>query len=68
MADHEMRSAMYWGVMGSSSSVAVGSPMSITSRKNVLATLSPVAISSDPSSDGSMISPFQPTVVRGFSK
>ena len=68
MADHEMRSAMYCGVMGSRSSVAVGSPRSMISLRNVRAFLRPVAMSSVPSRFGSMMSPFQPTVVRGFSK
>ncbi len=68
MADQQMRSAMYCGVIGSRSSVAVGSPRSRTSRRNPRAIRSPAAMSLDPSSLGSMMSPFQPTVVLGFSK
>ena len=59
---------MYCGVIGSSNSVAVGTPSSITSFKKLRAILSPSGISLVPSSFGSMIKPFQPTVVRGFSK
>ncbi len=68
MADQQIRSATYCGVIGSSSSVAVGSPRSITSRRKERAILSPAARSQESSRWGSMMSPFQPVVVRGFSK
>ena len=68
IADQQTRSAMYWGVIGSRSSVAVGSPRSSTSRRNPRAIRSPAAMSCEPSRRGSMMRPFQPTVVRGFSK
>ncbi len=68
MADQQIRSAMYCGVIGSNSSVAVGTPRSITSRRNRRAIRSPSGISSEPSRCGSMISPFHPREVRGFSK
>src|ERR1039457_1231601 len=67
-ADQHMRSAMYCGVTGSRSSVAVGMPRSRTSRRNRRAILRPEAMSFDPSRWGSMMRPFQPTVVLGFSK
>ena len=54
--------------MGSRNSVAVGIPKSSTSPKKVLAIRKPFGISQDPFNWGSMIKPFQPTVVRGFSK
>ena len=62
------QSPMYCGVIGSRNSVAVGSPRSITSRRNERASRRPAAMSCEPSRCGSMIRPFQPTVVRGFSK
>ena len=68
MAPQLIRSAIYWGVMGSSSSVAVGRPISLILRRSWRAFLSPRSISKVPFRLGSLIRPFQPTVVRGFSK
>ena len=59
---------MYWGVMGSRSSVAVGRPRSSTSRRKCRAVRSPFSRLQVSLRSGSMINPFQPTVVRGFSK
>ena len=61
-------SARYWGVIGSSNSVAVGMPRSNTSPRKDRASRNPPGISQVPLSWGSIINPFQPTVVRGFSK
>ena len=54
--------------MGSSNSVAVGTPKSMTSRKKRRARRKPSGMLCEPSRCGSMISPFQPIDVRGFSK
>ena len=61
-------SAMYCGVIGSRNSVAVGRPARASSMSSPRASRSPVATSNVPSRCGSLMSPFQPTVVRGFSK
>ncbi len=62
------RSAMYWGLIGSRNSVAAGRPSAVTSRRKARAVRRPAAMSWEPSRCGSLIRPFQPTVVRGFSK
>jgi hypothetical protein len=61
-------SAMYCGVIGSRHSVAVGSPMRAISIRSVRPSRSPAETSKESSRWGSLMSPFQPTVVRGFSK
>ena len=63
-----IRSAMYCGVIGSSISVAAGRPRSATSSRIRRAFRRPSAMSNFSFRPGSEISPFQPTVVRGFSK
>ena len=68
MAPSTIVSAMYCGVIGSRNSVAVGSPIRAISMSSPRASRRPVATSNESSRCGSLISPFQPTVVRGFSK
>jgi hypothetical protein len=48
-ADQQIRSAMYCGVIGSRSSVAVGTPFSRTSPRKRRAVRRPSGMSSDPS-------------------
>ncbi len=67
-ADQQIKSAMYCGVIGSKSSVAVGTPRSMMSRRTRRAIRKPSGMSHDSSKCGSMMSPFQPSEVRGFSK
>jgi len=62
------RSAIYCGVRVSSHSTAVGSPSLLMSSNNFLALWSHSFISQLSSKCGSFMSPFHPTVVRGFSK
>ena len=61
-------SAMYCAVIGSRNSHPTGSPSSRMSSSSLRAERSPRLTSKRPSSPGSLMSPFQPTVVRGFSK
>ena len=61
-------SEMYCGVIGSRNSQPIGSPSASTSSSSSRAVRRPVSTSPDPSRCGSLISPFQPVVVRGFSK
>ena len=68
IAPHDTRSAMNWGVMVSRNSHPAGSPMSARSSRKPRARPSPSLIAKLPSSLGSLMSPFHPTVVRGFSK
>ncbi|MOA45429.1 hypothetical protein D3C78_1678250 [compost metagenome] len=68
MADQEKSSARYWGLMGSSASVASGNSSSASQQSSSRARCSPNSTSKVPSRLGSLIKPFQPTVVRGFSK
>ena len=68
IAAHVIRSAMYCGTMGSRNSVAAGSPRPLMSSKSFRAIFKPVSMSCEPSRCGSLINPFQPMVVRGFSK
>ncbi len=68
MAAHVTRSAMYCGTIGSRNSVAVGKPMLVISSNNRRAIYNRVSMSCEPSRCGSLIKPFQPMVVRGFSK
>lgn len=53
--------------MVSNSSRPTGTPRSVRSHKSCLAVRSPLLILKEPSMSGSLINPFQPTVVRGFS-
>lgn len=59
--------AMSTHLIVSSSSHPTGMPMSLRSHRSSRAILNPLLILNDPSISGSLISPFQPTVVRGFS-
>ena len=59
---------MYCGVNGSRNSVAVGIPNSVTSDSIFLASSIPFGMLKDPLRSGSLISPFHPIVVLGFSK
>ena len=68
MAPQLTRSAVNCGVMVSRNSQPVATPASARSRSSVRAWRSPWLILKLPSRSGSLMSPFQPTVVRGFSK
>ena len=61
-------SEMYCGVIGSSNSQPTGTPSPSTSSSSPRAMRRPAFTSPDPSRCGSLIMPFQPVVVRGFSK
>ena len=61
-------SPMYCGTMGSSTSDAAGTPSAARSSSSLRPMRMPVSTSYDPSRCGSLMSPFHPTVVRGFSK
>ena len=61
-------SAMYCGVIGSSHSQPTGRPWATMSSSRALAVRSPRCTSWRPSMPGSLIRPFQPVTVRGFSK
>jgi len=61
-------SAMYCGVIGSSHSQPTGRPSETMSISSCRAARSPRCTSWPPSMSGSLIRPFQPVVVRGFSK
>ena len=63
-----MKSPIYGGVKGSKNSVAVGNPISVTSDKICLPSFMPLGILKVPFRSGSLIKPFQPIVVLGFSK
>ena len=63
-----IKSAVYCGTIGSSSSEAVGSPSSVIALSVLRAVSSPPVILITPSSAGSTIKPRQPKPVRGFSK
>lgn len=66
MAPHEMRSLRYCGDMVSRSSEPTGTPRLVRSQRSCRAMRSPLFIWKEPSMAGSLIRPFQPTVVRGF--
>jgi hypothetical protein len=68
IAPHAIRSPMYCGEIVSSSSLADGTPRRPMSISNSRAMRSPSLIRQLSSRYGSLISPFHPTVVRGFSK
>jgi hypothetical protein len=61
-------SAMYCGVIGSSHSQPTGRPRPTMSRSSRRAVRRPRCTSWPPSMSGSLIRPFQPVTVRGFSK
>ena len=68
IAPQATASAMYCGVIGSRNSQPIGSPVSSTSSSSLRAIRRPALTSALSSRCGSLISPFQPVVVRGFSK
>ena len=68
MAPQAIRSPMYCGEMVSSSSLPDGTPSRPMSISSWRAIRRPSLMRQLSSSQGSLISPFQPTVVRGFSK
>ena len=68
IALQEMRSAMYCGVIGSSASVAQGRPSSFRSSRSLRAMRRPFVYMKGVVEVGVVDEPFQPTVVRGFSK
>src|ERR1700730_13185117 len=59
---------MYCGVVVSSNSQPAGTPRLLMSRSSRRAIRKPRSISKLPSRPGSLINPFHPIVVRGFSK
>ena len=61
-------SVTYWGDIGSKNSVPAGRPNSAISIRTFLAISMPLLILKVSFISGSFISPFHPTVVRGFSK
>ena len=68
MAYQETKSPKYCGPEGSNASVAIGSPASLTSIMRRRARVMPSPIRNDPSMPGSLMNPFHPVTVRGFSK
>ena len=68
IAPQAIRSAVYCGVIVSRNSVAQGSPSSLMSSSRLRAKRTPSLMRKEPSRRGSLIKPFQPIVVRGFSK
>ena len=68
IAPQLIRSETYCGDIRSRYSVAAGIPLSLSSSNSLRASLRPLLILKLPSRSGSLMSPFQPTVVRGFSK
>ena len=68
IAPKEIRSERYCGLMVSSISLAIGRPLPVISQKSFRETARPLLIWNDSSRSGSLIRPFHPTVVRGFSR
>src|SRR5471030_2498819 len=68
IAPQLIRSAMYCGLITSRNSVPAGRPSSLMSRSSSRAMRRPSLMRKLLSIYGSLIMPFQPTVVRGFSK
>jgi hypothetical protein len=68
IAVHETRSPRYCGAIGSSASVAAGRPSSATRSRNARAFSIPSSTWKESSMRGSLMKPFQPVEVRGFSK
>ncbi len=65
-AQNNLLSPTYCGEIVSNSSVATGTPISVISHKSCRAMRKPLLILKEPSRLGSLMSPFHPTVVRGF--
>ena len=57
---------MNWGEMVSRSSEPTGTPRWVRSQRSWRARRRPLLILKEPSMSGSLMRPFQPTVVRGF--
>ena len=55
-------------MIGSSASVPAGNPSSAMCSNNSRAIRIPFSMRNESSMSGSLMSPFQPSVVRGFSK
>src|SRR4029450_4838042 len=68
IAPQHTRSPKYCGEIGSRYSVPVATPRSISDRNRLRAVRRPRVMSYELLRCGSLIRPFQPTVVRGFSK
>ena len=68
IAPQLIASEIYCGLVGSKNSVAAAKPSSSTPSSVRRANSKPFLILQLPSISGSLIRPFQPTVVRGFSK
>ena len=68
MADQETSSSMYCGASGSSASVATGRPMAASCSNKSRASAKPCSTWNVSFKCGSLMSPFQPNAVRGFSK
>ena len=68
MAPQLIRSAMNWGVMVSKNSEPAGVPAAARSNNSWRARRRPELMSKLLSRRGSLIMPFQPVRVRGFSK
>ena len=68
IAPQPTRSATYCGLIRSRYSTPAGTPARAMSSSSERAVASPSLMRKLPSMRGSLISPFQPTVVRGFSK
>ena len=68
IAPKEIRSARNCGDMVSSISLAIGIPRPVRSQNSCLETLKPLLILNVSFISGSLIKPFQPTVVLGFSR
>ncbi len=68
MAVQVMRSPIYCGGMGSRASVAAGKPSSAMLSRNPRALRTPFSMWKESSMRGSLMNPFQPMAVRGFSK
>jgi hypothetical protein len=68
IAPQQTASEMYCGMIGSRNSQPIGTPRARMSSSSVRASRSPALTSPEPSRCGSLIRPFQPVVVRGFSK
>ncbi len=68
IAVHVISSDRYCGMIGSSASVAAGTPRSARCSSSSRAMRMPFSMWKESSMSGSLMRPFQPTVVRGFSK
>ena len=68
IAPQQIKSAINCGLIVSRNSEPAGSPMWASCASRPRAMRKPLLMSKLPSKCGSLINPFQPTVVRGFSK